>query len=262
MEGFEASGSKRHIGTGERPEGRNFEHLMGTFWQAVRETAVDSGARISVTKPDSGRPKTRFAKLDKGTRSLLLPMGNATGPSGNRMECHRHRWLETCYPVAKLVATYPTEAEVVTRYAPHEGPYAGEKYPGIYAGLGTKFDGTILLVENGILYEKILLEYKTAKSSLKKRIDGNAHERLTFQIMQYLEVAIRYTQCSLVVVSNGAFVRYRNKYHVNFHVQAERLRNFAWFSMEQICTSPEYLRFADGLLGWLLEGLPRRRATP
>ena len=261
IEEFEASRSVAHTGTGERREGKEFEHLIGTFWQALRKTAVDMGACVSVVKPDSDS-ETRFAKLNKGTRSLLLPMGHATDHSGNIMESHRHRWLETSYPVAELVATYPTEAEAVARYAPHEGPYARQKYPGIYADLKTTFDGTMLLVENGVLYEKILLEYKTAKSSQKKRIDGNAHERLTFQIMQYLEVATRYTQCSLVVVSNGAFVRYKNKYHVNFHVQADRLRNFTWFSMEQISTSPEYLRFADGLLGWLLEGLPRRESKP
>ena len=109
---------------------------------------------------------------------------------------------------------------------------------------------------------KSFLSTKQPSPARKKRIDGNAHESLTFQIMQYLEVATRYTQCSLVVVSNGAFVRYKNKYHVNFHVQADRLRNFTWFSMEQISTSPEYLRFADGLLGWLLEGLPRRESKP
>jgi hypothetical protein len=75
--------------------------------------------------------------------------------------------------------------------------------------------------------------------------------------MQYLEVATRYTKCSFMVMANGAFIRYRNKYHVNFHVQADRLSNFAWFSMEHACTATEYTRFLSGMLSWLFEGTPR-----
>jgi hypothetical protein len=105
------------------------------------------------------------------------------------------------------------------------------------------------------------MEYKTAKSSGGRQIDGNAHERLSFQIMQYLEVATRYSKCTLTVLANGAFIRYRNKYHVNFHIQADRLANFAWFSMEHACSITEYSRFLEGLLGWLFEGTPRERGS-
>ena len=91
--------------------------------------------------------------------------------------------------------------------------------------------------------------------------DSNAHERLSFQIMQYLEVATRYTKCSLMVMANGAFIRYRNKYHVSFHVQADRLANFAWFSMEHACTTTEYTRFLIAMLSWLFEGTARERGN-
>lgn len=102
------------------------------------------------------------------------------------------------------------------------------------------------------------MEYKTAKSSAGRQIDGNAHERLSFQIMQYLEVATRYTRCSFVVRTTGAFDRYRNKYHVNFHVQADRLSNFAWFEMAHASSATECARIVAGLAGWLLRGEPRR----
>lgn len=105
-----------------------------------------------------------------------------------------------------------------------------------------------------------MLEYKTAKSSAGRQIDGNA-VRPSFQIMQYLEVATRYTKCGLMVMANGAFVRYRNKYHVNFHVQADRLENFAWFSMEHACTTTEYTRFLSGLLSRQFEGTPREQGS-
>lgn len=126
----------------------------------------------------------------------------------------------------------------------------------MYAGKTTSFDDSILLVEGGVLREKMLLEYKTAKSSEDTAIDGNVHERLSFQVMQYLEAATRYTKCSLVVIANGAFACYPNKYHVNFNIQADRLANFAWFSMQYLCTKETYLRFADGLLEWLKRGKP------
>lgn len=157
------------------------------------------------------------------------------------------------FSVSDLIAAFPTEAEAVSRYAPDTGPFAGSNYPGIYSGLATKFDDTVILEQGGILREKLLLEYKTAKSSGQRQIDGNAHERLSFQVMRYLEVATRYTRCSLVVMANGAFVRYRNKYHVSFHVQADRLANFSWFSMEHACTVSEYTRLLSGLLSWLFE---------
>jgi len=160
-----------------------------------------------------------------------------------------------------LVESFPSEAEAIRRYAPTTGPYAARAYPTIYSGLTTKFDDTVVLVEGGVLREKILLEYKTAKSSKRRQIDGNAHERLSFQIMQYLEVATRYTKCSLMVIANGAFVRYRNKYHVNFHVQADRLKNFSWFSMEHACTAVEYTGFLKALLSWLFLGTPREQGS-
>ena len=105
----------------------------------------------------------------------------------------------------------------------------------------------------GAPIDKMLIEYKTAKSSLGRAIDGNAHERLSFQIMQYLEVATTYTSCSLTVLTNGAFSRYRNKYHVNFHIQADRLSALPWFSMDHLCTREEFSGLARRLASWLFE---------
>ncbi len=258
IECFEATKSVAHTGTGSRPEGKEFEHLIVTFWEALSIIATGGGAQVSMVRSESDS-KLLYAKLDVGSRSLLIP---ATKPADRRYAKNRHRWLEVTFRVSDLIASFPTEEEAIRRYAPREGQYSNGKYPNIYHDLTTKFDGTIVLVENGILREKILLEYKTAKSSEKVRIDGNAHERLSFQIMQYLEVATRYTKCSLVVMSNGAFVRYRNKYHVNFHVQADRLRNFSWFSMDHICTAIEYLEFTKSLLAWLFDGSERVSGVP
>ncbi len=214
--------------------------------------ATTGGANATVIRNSQTH---RYTKLTIEDRSLYIPASNdvvltdsAALPSP---------WLELTFNVSDLVASFPSEAEAIRRYAPTEGLYAGVRYPQMYAGLSTKFDDTIVLEEAGVLREKVLLEYKTAKSTVGRQIDGNAHERLSFQIMQYLEIATKYTRCSLVVISNGAFARYRNKYHVNFHVQADRLSNFSWFRMEHASTVNESERVLNGLLSWLFEGILR-----
>lgn len=252
MEVFEASESVANTGTGARREGEDFERLVADLWLAFRRLAEGGGAQATVV---AGIGTRRYAKLTVGPRFIFVPTSASDGVTDPDEE--QYRWLEVAFGVSDLIARFPSEAEAIRRYAPDTGQYSGLKYPTIYNGLTTKFDDTVVLVEGGVLREKVMLEYKTAKSSAGRQIDGNAHERLSFQIMQYLEVATRYTKCSLVVISNGAFVRYRNKYHVNFHVQADRLRSFAWFSMEHACTQSEYIRFLRGLLYWLFEGAPR-----
>jgi hypothetical protein len=165
-------------------------------------------------------------------------------------------WFQTDFKVTELVAGFPGTGEAIARYAPRVGPYQGTKYPEMFSRMKTMFDATLVLIDDGVLADKILVEYKTAKASKQRQIDGNAHERLSFQTLQYLEVATKYPRCSFVVLANGAFAKYRNKYHVSFHVQAERLTAFSWFRMEHLCTAPDYLSFASQLSGWLFDGTP------
>lgn len=253
MESFEASESVAKTGTGSRREGDHFEQLAGELWAAVCKTALAAGAICTPVHEGS----RHYALLAVDRRSLIIP-----SPPGFKSACSSgatHRWLELTFEVEDLVRAFPGETEAIRRYAPTTGPYAIERYPTLYSGLTTRFDDTVLLVDDGVLREKILIEYKTAKSSKGRQIDGNAHERLSFQILQYLEIATKYTACSLTVLANGAFIRYRNKYHVNFHVQADRLANFKWFTMDHACSSKEYLAFLDGLMAWLFDGKPRRK---
>ncbi len=252
MEDFEASGSRTNTGTGTRREGQDFEKLVATSWKHFRESAVSRGANVKIV---CGVGNRWYARLSFSKRVIFVPTTDVASNSG--LEGDPYRWLEVVFGVSDLVGSYPGQDEVITRYAPENGKFCAKAYPNIYSGLKTKFDDTVVLVDSGVLREKILLEYKTAKSTEGRQIDGNAHERLSFQIMQYLEVATKYTKCSLVVLANGAFVRYRNKYHVNFHVQADRLRNFEWFSMEHACTAGEHAIFFNGLLSWLINGSSR-----
>jgi hypothetical protein len=121
----------------------------------------------------------------------------------------------------------------------------------MFAGMTTRFDDTIVLEEADVLAEKILLEHTTAKSSESVQTDVNARERLTFQVMQYLEVATREPDCSLTVIADGAFAARRNTYHVSLRSQVARLAAFTWFEMEHCCECSEYLAFVHRLVAWL-----------
>lgn len=249
MERFEASKSVEKTGTGSRREGAAFETLVRQMWEEFSDVLIKNGSK------DGTAPKGYVLHHYQG-RGLLLP--STYGGRFTSTARMGHGWNWHIFEVEDLVEKFPGTSEAADRYAPTSGPYAGDKYPAIFTGLSTKFDDSIVLIDKGVLREKILLEYKTGKSSKGKAIDGNAHERLSFQMMQYLEVATLYTRCSFAVFANGAFARYRNKYHVNFHIQAERLSNFAWFSMEYMCTKSKYERFLLGLQKWLIEGKDRR----
>lgn len=250
METFEAGASIANTGTGARREGDQFEKLVYEFWSASASYCVDRGAQPEWIAGPRSRLWLRLVVDDRAVFiPTLQPVSGASGVApGN--------WLALDFLVDELIGAFPGRAEVVDRFAPASGPYANENYPAQFSGMKTKFDDTIVLEEAGVLKEKVLLEYKTAKSSTGRQIDGNAHERLSFQIMQYMEVATRFTRCSLAVITNGAFARYRNKYHVNFRIQAERLASFRWFEMDHLCTTEEYARLFNRLVWWLFDEAP------
>jgi hypothetical protein len=133
--------------------------------------------------------------------------------------------------------------------------YYGDNYPGLFAGMTTSFDFSGTLVVNGSLKEKMLFEYKYGKSSQNDRIDGNAHERLGFQILQYLEIAQRFPSCSLNVIAAQAFSEHRNKYHPGFNQQAARLNEmFQQVQFRFAACRSEYIALFDCFANFLLEG--------
>ncbi len=247
IEKFEADESVPSTGTGSRREGEKFEGLVKRFWDALR-VHLECGDVTSevVEQMVPRRGLCTWSRLSVGSRAVYVP-SLATGPPGNAPD----GWLDTSFEVGALVASFPGTGEAIRRYAPDQGRYKSQCYPKMFEKKTTVFDETILFEEDCILKEKMLLEYKTAKSSKGKSLDGNAHERLSFQIMQYLEVATRFPHCSLCVLANGAFVKYENKYHVNFHIQADRLNVFRWFSMFFACTRREYAALVERIVKWL-----------
>lgn len=250
MEVFEASESQENTGAGARREGRQFEGLTRRWWQAAIDHLA-SAPGVTLTRFNNGDGKT-WVRLQHGTRAAVI---RSTSRDASLPSMHQ-RWLECSFRVDEVVEHFPGTADAIARYAPGSGPYVGSAYPAMFKDLTTDFDDTIVLEDGGVLKNKILLEYKTAKRAKKSpdKLEGNAHERLSFQMMQYLEIATRYTRCTFWVVVNGAFSRLRNKYHVNFHIQSDRLRNFAWFEMIHASTAAEYLALFDRVEGFLLNG--------
>ncbi|MGC8817686.1 MAG: hypothetical protein ACP5PX_07920 [Candidatus Hadarchaeum sp.] len=135
----------------------------------------------------------------------------------------------------------------------HEGlPFAGPAYRQIYRGLKTEFDGVILFVEGDQLLSKTLVEIKSAKSSRRRRIDGNAHERFSYQNLDYVEIGAKYLRTELLLLTNDAYIRYKNKYHTGFAVHALRLgQAFSWYRFSMVSSAGQYLRLFEGWVDWL-----------
>ena len=251
IEDFEADESRPDTGTGSRREGSKFEELVDSVWFSLAGSMSEAADQVELIQghPPFASKNHWWLRIKKGGRSIYFP--TRFRPDLPVTE-HGREWLQTVFQVEEMLSTFPGRTTAIRNYSPDFGPFASEKYFDMFSGLTTKFDGTILLEENGVLVHKWLLEYKTAKSSRSKQIDGNAHERLSFQVMQYLEIATRFPKCSLAVLANGAFARYRNKYHPNFRVQADRLKAFSWFEMRHMSSSREYSTWISEFVSWWL----------
>lgn len=143
-------------------------------------------------------------------------------------------------------------AEGGSSLEPREGRFAGCSYPNIHKVLFVEFDGTILFIGSDELRCKVLLECKSAKSSNKIQIDGNAHERFSYQNLEYLELAALYPRTQLLLLTNDAFVHYRNKHHTGFGVHGIGLSNaFAWYDFDMVSTASQYVRLFERWHAWL-----------
>lgn len=249
MEDFEGEETKHNIGAGSRVDGKKYEDLISDLWTLVKSFAEQQGATSSIVRNKS----RNHVKLSVKNRSLYIPLyGKHTYDKKEENSA-----LNLSFFVKdikdKIDSAHNNTAQ---DYAPRNGVYAGSNYPKMYEGMQTKFDDTIVFEDNGNVVEKLLLEYKTSKASNGKKLDGNAHERLSFQMCQYANIVQSglYKNCSLVVIGNGAFQRYRNKYHLSFHMQEEMLRKFIpGFSCKFAFSKIEYTDFLVPILSWLFK---------
>jgi len=262
-------GSTAGTPAGSRPEGRAFEAAIGETWREffelhrpwieLRRVHVPEDRRavaIEVTNPSLDAQM--YLPIE------ALPSSNSYPEVAGRFPAS---WLQRRFQVSELLETHLGDR--IFEFAPPTSQdsrlYWGTNYPSLYAGKTTNFDFTIALARRGVLVEKLLFEYKYAKSSGEVSVDGNAHERLSFQVLEYLEIAPRYTNCSLNVITSDAFVQYRNKYHPSFHQQAIRLGDaFRAFTMRIASCRSDYLAMFGMLSNFLRSGhdLPRDYRRP
>lgn len=254
LEEFLASPSRRGTPTGARTEGKAFERLAREWWQSVAEELQKRGADIQHVRVAN----RLYNSLHRGRRTVYVPAGrpDMKAYSDNSVvitQSHpKWRWFDTTFKVSDIVATFPGVWEAIQRYAPDSGSFAGRNYPRMYEGATISFDDTVVFEDDGALTQKWLLEYKTAKPNSARQIEGNAHERLSFQMLSYLEIASRFPVCRFLVFANGAFSLYKNKYHVCFHIQADRLRVYSFFDMLFLSTKRQYLKIFTEVSRWLL----------
>lgn len=265
------SGPPGKAGTpaGSRPEGRLFESSVQEAWVNYVIEEASSDQHLACLSRSPGVPRPLIAISNASTRcSIYLgataKMLNALAgriPSGEDLDLPQS-WLKRGFLVKTLIENHLGVG--VPYFAPksHDDSllYFGERYPKLYEGKTTVFDFTAALVKDGTLVEKMLFECKYAKDKGDGTVEGNAHERLGFQMLQYLEVAQMYSRCSLNVIVANAFLQCRNKYHPGFNQQAKRLGDcFSHFIMRFCACLSDYVKLFSEVSAFLHTGKPPKR---
>lgn len=261
--GFEDEVSQEGRPTGQATGGRSFEGILATGISTfITQIAEQLGVYPYLIRGQSEDGKILKGELYVGLRNksrlIIWNFPNLTVSKLNTAssEAVRHSWLARVYKVS-LWCDSKMGSFVERGWIPtlSDGtPYHGAQYSNIYKGLEVKFDGAIAFVESNELKLKIFIEAKSAKSSNGNRIDGNAHERFSYQNLEYLELAVLYPSTQLLLLTNDAFVKYKNKYHTGFGVHAVRLSNaFGFYNFDMVSTKSQYVRLFNSWKSWIEE---------
>lgn len=257
---FEDAPSEVGRPTGSAEGGSSFEGLVANgitdvinFLLEIQGSSAHS-VEVAINNLSSRKLRTNdgIIALSKDHRKMIfrLPGIKLEKTHDSPVEV-KEQWLRRTYKVEEWYDQKISEFES-KGWIPKEGKFADRSYPDIHKGLSIEFDGTILFIERDELRCKVLLECKSAKSSNKIQIDGNAHERFAYQNLEYLELAALYPRTQLLLLTNDAFVRYRNKYHTGFGVHGIRLANaFAWYDFDMVSTTSQYVRLFRRWHAWL-----------
>ncbi|MCS6922858.1 MAG: hypothetical protein NZM10_00615 [Fimbriimonadales bacterium] len=254
---------------GSSERGREFEVIVASgFSKALNRIANRNGFTIAAGSVQ----RNSVVKIHYKRKALLACFtGNSTGrmltqgiqtevPFFASIDTTRlAEWLRTDYPVQIWTDSRLPQLKEKGWVPEHDTriAYSGDRYRELYSGLTTKFDATVIFLvdregEGYVLVKKCLVECKSAKSSKGSRVDGNAHERFSFQNLEYLEIATLYPKCELLLLTNDAYVRYQNKYHSGFGVHALRLSNaFCWYHFNMVTTAEQYLQLFRSWEEWL-----------
>lgn len=258
---FVSPPSRRGAPAGSAEGGAKFEKLL---FRSFASFALSLGPAIDVFTGEYQKKKFTVINNAVGERAIVfntrLPFERE--PSVKMFDLPPD-WLRVAYSVKGLLSE--SLGDEVYDFAPpteNDSPkYHNRKYLQMVGNRRTVFDFSAVLLEKNTLLNKILFEFKSSKSSNGRSIDGNAHERLSYQTLQYLEIAQLYPKVSFVVVESSAMSKYENKYHPTFNQQAHRLSSvFGNFSMWFLACESDYYRLFQSLGDFVLDGKkpPRR----
>ncbi|MEJ5337148.1 MAG: hypothetical protein WHT26_07630 [Thermus sp.] len=261
--------------TGEASGGRTFEKIVSQKFQeaflllakGTKSTVVEvlSEGDIVPTRQRVGLWGIYNQFSGKALVPILTEAPNNTHgirkPNGTILIVSKQD-LQLTFKTDEVYAPYLN----VLKESRHIPKTREKSYWELAEGLSTKFDGGLLFVENirvdstkrlrGDVTRKILMEIKAAKSSQKQRVDGNAHERFSFQNMEFLVWSHTHPpeKLGLLLLTNGAFLRYKNKYHMAFGIHAHLLRQSfgRFYKFQMISWYEDYLDLMTDIGEWLL----------
>lgn len=245
---------------GVRQEGHQFEAAVKQGWIIFAQEITQIGTIHVVLPQRDGQHRCLKVQSRRGPWAIFFDYSAdmAVFAESEISEDVPPNWLAKKFSVSDLLRDQlgagPYSFAPPT---PADSPlYYGENYPKMFAGMTTSFDFSGTLVANGALREKMLFEVKYGKSSNDDRIDGNAHERLGFQILQYLEIAQRFPSCSLNVIASQSFSEHRIKYHPGFNQQAARLNEmFQQVQFRFAACRSDYIALFDCFARFLADGV-------
>lgn len=235
---FEAPEVQPGVPAGSRTDYVRFHIFAREFLSELADRlAGEYGGAIFVR-----RGKKHWRKIVHGKRACYIP---CAAPPFNAICASVPKWLSAGFSASGPVA-------------PGEGEIAGK--------INFSFKEVIGLVDEGCPPCRIVIDYVTGKSSKGEKMDGNAHERLSYKILQYVEMlhldALE-MQCRLFIFGNGAFVKYSNKFYPSTLMHLERLGALVKrFEAGMAVDVDGYLRLALEIADWLRPRSPallRRR---
>jgi hypothetical protein len=247
------------VPAGGRPEGAEFERAVATAWITFVQQMKSVATIYAVGSRRQGQPSAIKIQSHAGPWAIYLNRSDELAALADETteENVPPEWLRLKFDVSELLLAHlgPGPYPFAPRDQRDSRNYHGENYPALFAGRTTNFDFGGALAERGQLKEKLLFEYKYAKSTGGSGIDGNAHERLSFQILQYVEIALQYPACSLNVIAAQAFSEYKNKYHPSFNQQATRLNSvFQQVHFRYAACRSEYVALFTAFAQYLTDG--------
>jgi hypothetical protein len=247
------------VPAGARPEGGLFEEAVLAAWGLFAE-GVEPIAEIYEIEPSRpGQPQAIGIESKRGPWRLYLRHHEKLVPyaRGQKTSDIHPAWLQKRFLVSELLEEHlgPGPYSFAPKDNNDSSRYFGDNYPALFARKTTDFDFSGALVENDILKEKLLFEYKYCKSTNGVGVDGNAHERLAFQVLQYVEIALRFPVCSMNVIAAQAFSEFKNKYHPAFNQQSIRLsETFSKLHFRFAACRSDYMALFQCLANFLSEG--------